>query len=201
MSGDRFVWTPEKLTTLLDAYEKGGRELAAETLGCSVAAAQTKMSRMKSDMAVPYALRRRAQAMKNPGFEKFAEIREEKERLKAQQAKEKERLAAHREQRLQDGEWTPMRIDWAVFPPKIENWRCLSPNGWTISVMIPRGHGHGEVVAWPVGAKARGPYVDDYFVFEDGYSQARVYDQAEVAARVAEICRASPPPPAKGGES
>lgn len=98
------------------------------------------------------------------------------------------------------GDWTPARIDWSAFPPKIECWHCDAPNGWTISVMIPPGYGHGEVVAWPIGVKARGTYVDDYFVFEDGYSQARVYDQAEVAARVAEICRADPPP-AKRSES
>lgn len=100
MSTEKFVWTPENLTALLDAFEKGGRKLAAETLGITVTSAQTKASKMKNDMNVPRCLRERAQGMKNLRFEKFAEIREEKERVRKAAAVRRGALLAVRRQLL-----------------------------------------------------------------------------------------------------
>lgn len=63
MSEERKPWTRQEEILLIEMYEANlGAEAAARKLGRNVGGVQTHMSRLRQDLTLPYALRKRAKA-------------------------------------------------------------------------------------------------------------------------------------------
>lgn len=58
-------WTEEEMYRLIELYKAGGAELAGTVLGRTATACQSRFSTMKTDMGVPYNLRREALKIPN----------------------------------------------------------------------------------------------------------------------------------------